>query len=93
MNLNEEDMAQLNLSILDNQTLDILCEPNSNPFILVSKVLIILKKHSLTPSANLKYFIESQLARGYSSLSFTKYQKVSFGDTIYEFDDCIKRVK
>jgi hypothetical protein len=80
------------VAAMENKVLDITDETNPHPFLQVSKALIVLKKYDLSPSDKLRYFIENQKARGYNKVSFTKYQQLNYGDTIYEYDECMGRV-
>jgi hypothetical protein len=84
----EEDLKTLNLVII-NDILDMLSEPSSNPFILVSKVLILLKRDGLKPSDKLKSYIANQMARGYNQISFARYQKLTYKDEPYRYEQCI----
>jgi hypothetical protein len=77
-------------SAIDSRILDIIYEPNPFPFLQVSKALILFKKYDLSPSSRLRDYIEEQIARGYARESFIKYQKLNYGDTIYQYDECVK---
>lgn len=77
---------------LENKVLDIVYEPNPYPFLQVSKALVLLKKYELKASDKLHSYIEDQKARGYNQGSFIKYQKLNYGDAIYEYEECIKNV-
>lgn len=77
---------------MESRTLDIVYEPNPYPYLCVSKALIALSKYDLKPSERLKEFIGNQEGRGYSEASFNKYQNVNYGDVIYKYQDCIKRL-
>jgi hypothetical protein len=88
----EEEIKQLNLVVV-NDTLDMFAEPSSNPFIFVSKVMILLKRGSLKPSDNLRWYLNTQLARGYNQISFARYQKLTYKSEPYFYDQCIVLVK
>lgn len=75
---------------LESKTLDIVYEPNPFPFLQVSKALIMLKKYGLAPSVKLRSYVEGQQARGYNQGSFVRYQKLNYGDEIYNYDECMR---
>lgn len=77
---------------LESKTLDIVYEPNPYPFLQVSKALVMLKKYGLKASNKLHFYVEEQKARGYNQSSFARYQKLNYGDTIYDYDECMKNV-
>lgn len=75
---------------LESKTLDIVYEPNPYPFLQVSKALIMLKRYGLVPSVRLRSYVDGQQARGYNRGSFVRYQKLNYGDEIYNFDECMR---
>jgi len=75
---------------IESKKLDIVYEPNPFPFLCVSKALCALSKYEMTPSANLKRFIDEQMGRGYTKKSFTKYAEMKNIPLTYE--EVIKRL-
>lgn len=58
---------------ITTKQLGIMYEPNPFPFLCVSRSLVSLVKYDLTPTLNLKNYIEEQVSRGYNKKSFDKY--------------------
>lgn len=58
---------------VSNKQLGIMYEPNPFPFLCVSRALVGLVKYDLTPTLNLKNYIDEQVSRGYNKKSFDKY--------------------
>lgn len=77
---------------LESKTLDIVYEPNPYPFLQVSKALVLLKKYDLKSSDRLRNYVEEQKGRGYNQASFKRYQVLNYGDTIHDYDECMKTV-
>ncbi len=77
---------------MESKELDTVYQPNPYPYLCVSKSLVALKKYNLKTSARLKDYIREQESRGYSQKSFNVYQKLQYGDTIFDYNECMSRV-
>lgn len=77
---------------IESRMLDTVYQPNPYPYFCVSKALTALVKYDLYASDNLKKFIRGQEDRGYSEACFNRYQKVSYGDVVFSYKDCLGRL-